>query len=259
MIYTEKYVSKMIKEFENGKLYKGDCLEIMKEIADKSVDMILCDLPYGTTQNKWDAIIPFESLWEQYERIIKDNGAIVLTAAQPFTSALIMSNPKLFKYCWVWQKTQAVGHLNAYKMPMRKTEDIAVFYKKQPTYNYILIDKPVKDIRPHSKSGSTSNYGKYNQNQEQNRKIPIDKKLPDNVLVFPNAQRTIHPTQKPIDLMEYLIYTYSNVGEVVLDNCSGSGTTGIAAINTNRKFILIEQDDCYYESSSERIEKHLSY
>ena len=236
---------------ESTWLMFGDCLERMKEIPDGSVDMILCDLPYGTTQNKWDSIIPFELLWGHYNRICK--GAIVLTAAQPFTSALIMSNVKNFKYQWVWVKTQARGHLNAYKMPMRKHEDVLVFYNKQPTYNPQITKKDKNNIRPHSKSGGTDNYGNFNADQSKNRKIGIDEKMPDSILVFANAQKTVHPTQKPVALMEYLVRTYTNEGDTVLDNTMGSGTTGAACKNTKRKFIGIEMDPTYYGIACGRI------
>lgn len=236
---------------ENTWLMFGDCLERMKEIPDGNVDMILCDLPYGTTQNKWDSIIPFEDLWSAYNRICR--GAVVLTAAQPFTSALIMSNVDNFKYQWVWVKTQSRGHLNAYKMPMRKHEDVCVFYHKQPTYNPQITKKDPKDIRKHSNSGSTDNYGNFDGNQSKNRKIAIDEKLPEDVIVFANQQRGVHPTQKPVALMDYLIKTYTNEGDTVLDNCMGSGTTGVASRNTNRKFIGIEMDPTYYGVACGRI------
>lgn len=227
----------------------GDCLERMKEIPDDSVDMVLCDLPYGTTQNKWDSIIPFEELWEQYNRVCC--GAIVLTAAQPFTSALIMSNVRDFKYQWVWEKTQAVGHLNAWKQPMRKHEDVCVFYKKQPTYNPQITDKPKENIRPQtSRTKPTDNYGAHGLDVF---KCPPDKSMPSSLLKFANAQKTVHPTQKPVALMEYLIKTYTNEGDTVLDNCMGSGTTGVACRNTNHKFIGIEMDPTYYGIACGRI------
>jgi site-specific DNA-methyltransferase (adenine-specific) len=236
-----------------NKIIHGDCLQVMKDIPDKSVDCICCDLPYGITQNKWDSVIPLHELWIEYKRIIKENGAIVLFSQQPFTSALISSNYKNYKYSWYWEKTQSVGHLNAYKQPMRKIEEINIFYKKQSTYNYQLTDKPKKDIRPHSKSGGTNNYGCYNNNQEKNRKIPIDKKLPENLLTFANAQKTVHPTEKPISLLEYLIRTYTNTNELVVDNCIGSGTTSVACINTNRNFIGIEKEKKYVDIANKRI------
>lgn len=237
------------------KLLHGDCLEEMKHIESGSIDMVLTDPPYGTTACKWDAVIPFDLMWKNLKRIIKPNGAIVMTASQPFTSALVMSNPKMFKYCWTWVKTQAVGHLNAYKQPMRKTEQVLVFYSKQCVYNYQIEDKLKHNIRPHSNSGKTANYGKYNGNQKDNRKIPLDKKMPENVLQFANEQGTVHPTQKPVVLMEYLIKTYTNEGEIVLDFTMGSGTTGVACKRLNRNFIGIEKDDGYFEIAKNRIEE----
>jgi site-specific DNA-methyltransferase (adenine-specific) len=244
----------MIKEFEKGKLYKGDCLEIMRrEIADKSIDLILCDLPYGTTQNKWDSVIPFAPLWEQYERIIKDSGAIVLTAHQLFTSKLMLSNEKLFKYTWVWKKgNNPTGFLNAKKQPLRITEDIVVFYKKQCTYNPQMTLGAKSHSRGKAYNKSSENYGSYKVVDTEG-----DLKYPQNIIDIAKEKNTFHPTQKPISLMEYCIRTYTNENMVVLDNCSGSGTTGIAAINTNRNFILIEQDDNYFELSSKRIEDHI--
>ena len=234
-------------------LWQGDCLDLMPDIQDGSIDMVMADPPYGTTACKWDSIIPLEPMWKQLKRVIKKNGAIVLMASQPFTTTLISSNMEMFKYCWVWEKTQAVGHLNAYKMPLKKTEDIAIFYNRQSIYNYQLKDKPQKDIRPHSRSGGTDNYGKYDDNQAQNRKIPLNKKLPDNVLNFTNAQRTVNPTQKPVALIEYLIKTYTNEQETVLDFCMGSGTTGVACKNLNRNFIGIEKDADYFKIAQDRI------
>ena len=225
----------------------------MKTIEDNSIDAIICDLPYGTTQNKWDSVIPLDKLWIEYKRVIKDNGAIVLFSAQPFTSALISSNYKNYKYSWYWEKTQSVGHLNAYKQPMRKVEEINVFYKKQCCYNYQLKDKPKKDIRPHSKSGLTDNYGKYNNDQSKNRRIPLDKKLPDNLITFANEQKTTHPTQKPVKLLEYLIKTYTNEGETVLDNTMDSGTTMVACENLNRNGIGIEKEEKYFKIAEQRL------
>lgn len=232
----------------------GDCLERMKEIPDGSADMILCDLPYGTTQNKWDSVIPFDALWEHYWRVLRPNGAVILTAAQPFTAALIMSQVGSFKYQWVWEKSQAVGHLNAWKQPMRKHEDICVFYQKQPTYNPQITDKPKENIRPQTgRTKTTNNYGKHELNVF---KCPPDKSMPSSVLKFANAQKTVHPTQKPVALMEYLIRTYTNEDDTVLDNTMGSGTTGVACRNTNRKFIGIEMDPTYYGIACGRILTH---
>jgi site-specific DNA-methyltransferase (adenine-specific) len=239
-------------------LMHGDCLERMKEILDGSVDMILTDPPYGTTQCKWDSIIPLEPMWEQLKRIIKPNGAIVMTASQPFTTTLISSNIKMFKYCWVWDKNQAVGFLNAWKQPLRRTEDICVFYFKQCLYNPQIIDKEIKNIRNGRSiktDALTDSYGKY-KNDKSYRTLPHDKTMPVNLIninrVNSSAGKT-HPTQKPVGLMEYLIKTYTNEGETVLDFTMGSGTTGVAAKNLNRNFIGIELDETYFNIAEERI------
>lgn len=236
-----------------NEIHKMDCLEGMKLLQSKSIDMILCDLPYGVTaRNKWDVIIPFNELWEQYERIIKDNGAIILTATQPFASKLIMSNPDLFRYDWIWEKTLATGHLNAKKMPMRAHESILVFYKKLPTYNPIKTTGhvPVNSYTKHQDDGT--NYGK--------TKIGISgggstERYPRSVQRFSadKQKEAIHPTQKPVALFEYLIKTYTNEGETVLDNCMGSGTTAVAAINTNRNFIGFEKDSEIHAAANRRI------
>ena len=235
-------------------LMRGDCLELMKQIPDDSVDMVLCDLPYGMTQNKWDAVIPFEALWAEYRRIRKPSAAIVLTAAQPFTSALIMSNPKEFKYQWVWDKVQPTGHLNAKKKPMRRHEDVIVFYAEQPIYNPQLTEgKVIK--RTAGKAPQSTNYGHF----ESVGGDSGTTRQPTTILQVssgrsPNA-RTVHPTQKPVALMEYLIRTYTNKGDTVLDNTMGSGTTGVACANTGRKFIGIEMDEKYFEIAKDRIDK----
>lgn len=227
-------------------LINGDCLTVMKDIPDKSIDMILCDLPYGTTQNKWDNIIPFAPLWEQYNRIIKDNGAIVLNCQQPFTSKLIMSNLKDFKYCWIWYKKQCSGFLNAKKQPLRNCEDIAVFYRKQCTYNPIM-----RRGKPQLKNtgGSSTNYNKFLEQPHIS-----DSYYPTTLLEIPLPRfKGGHPTQKPVALLEYLIQTYTVEGETVLDNCMGSGSTGVACLNTNRKFIGIELDQNYFEIAQNRL------
>ena len=243
-----------------NEIIHGNCLEVMRQFPDKSIDMILCDLPYGTTACEWDAVIPFEPLWEQYERVIKDNGAIVLFGMQPFTSALVMSNPKLFKYDWCWKKPRGTGHLNANKQPLRDKEDILVFYKKQPTYNpqYTrgepYTSKSGKNSRVFEKGETT--YGRF----MKGREFANDNngfRYPKQVLEFGVVERnTLHPTQKPVALFEYLIKTYTNEGEIVLDNCIGSGTTAIAALNTGRFFIGIEKDKHYYEIAVERVNNH---
>jgi DNA modification methylase len=251
--------------------YLGDCLEIMPDIADKSIDMILCDLPYGTTDCKWDVIIPFEPLWDQYKRIIKNNGAIVLTACQPFTSMAVMSNLKWFKYDWVWKKTSGTAFLNAKKQPLRDKEDILVFYKKQPTYNpqykkgLPYKNKYGKTIKI-SKAGETT-YGTFSKGEgfgNNNNGFRYPKTIiefQEHRNIGSNKEREInciHPTQKPVALFEYLIKTYTNEGDLVLDNCAGSFTTAIACINTNRKYICIEKEEEYFNKGQERIKKHLS-
>ena len=233
-------------------LKQGDCLELMKDIPDGSVDMILCDLPYGTTQCKWDSVIPFEPLWEQYSRIIKDNGAVVLFGSEPFSSALRMSNIKNFKYDWIWEKTKPSGHLNAKKQPLRKYENISVFYKKQCTYNpQGLIYGCFNNNRP---SRSKKIKGEYTFGIESDFGISNATNYPSNILMYSNGNNNnLHPTQKPVALLEYLIKTYTNESETVLDNCMGSGTTGVACVNTNRNFIGIELDGGYFEIAKSRI------
>ena len=237
---------------ELNKIYNEDCLEGMKKIEDKSVDMILCDLPYGTTACKWDAIIPFEPLWEQYERIIKDNGAIVLTASQPFTSALVMSNPSIFRYEWIWIKSRASLFQNARKMPMKRHENILVFYKKLPTYN-LELKKLEKKIKSSRKNKGGNLIGKISEKEYYQEETGFN--FSDIFFRNPN-NKNIHPTQKPIPLFEHLIKTYTNEGEVVLDNCMGSGTTAIACMNINRNYIGFELDEEYYNVSLDRIKKH---
>jgi site-specific DNA-methyltransferase (adenine-specific) len=242
----------LLGSLELNRIYQMDCLEGMKLIPNCSIDMILCDLPYGTTQNKWDVVIPFEQLWEQYERIIKENGAIVLTASQPFTSYLVMSNRKLFKYEWIWQKTKASGHLNAKKMPMKNHENILVFYKKLPTYNpQGLVDGEFNNSRPALEREGT-NYGKETANFGTSTKGNYPKTV--QVFANPSGKGHLHPTQKPVSLFEYLIKTYTNENEIVLDNCIGSGTTAVAALKTNRKFIGFEIESKYIEIANQRIE-----
>ena len=228
-------------------LMNADCLQAMCVIPDGSVDMVLCDLPYGTTQNKWDSVIPFEPLWKEYWRVLKPNGAVVLTAAQPFTSALVMSQPQAFKYQWVWDKGQITGFLNAKKQPLRKHEDVLVFYRQQPTYNpQFLEGKAYKTTR----RTTSENYGP----QVENTTESDGKRYPTSILPIAHPRvESGHPTQKPVSLMEYFIQTYTNEGETVLDNCMGSGTTGVACKNTGRNFIGIERDPEYFRIASERI------
>ena len=229
---------------------RGDCLELMKEIPNESIDMILCDLPYGTTKNKWDSVIPLNKLWKSYERIIKDNGAIVLFSQMPFSAELVHSNLKLFKYEWIWEKDNGTGFLNAKKMPLKIHENILVFYKKLPLYNPQMRTgfKPYK-----CKQGRHStNYGAYEQGhitESNGERYPID------IIKF-KKDSGLHPTQKPVELLEYLIKTYTNENETVLDNCMGSGSTGVACINTNRNFIGYELDEHYFQIAKERLEQH---
>lgn len=232
-------------------LMHGDCLERMKEIESGSVDMILTDPPYGTTACKWDSIIPLEPMWEQLKRIIKHDGAIVMTSSQPFTTILISSNMKMFKYCWVWDKVRGVGHLNAKKRPMMSSEDVCVFYKKQPKYNPIMRERE----KPR-KSQNNNGQNVYGRSKDNFKGETLDKKYPINIIQFSKSSKNEmmdHPTQKPVALMEYLIKTYTNEGHTVLDFTMGSGTTGVAAKNLKRNFIGIELDDKYFEIAKERI------
>lgn len=235
---------------DQGKLHNimmGECLEIMKLIPDNCIDMVLCDLPYGTTACKWDSVIPFEPLWEQYRRIAKPNAAIVLTASQPFTTALIASNLRDFRYCWVWEKSRPVGFLQANKQPMRKHEDVAVFATGRAPYNpqgLIACEKKVK------RTTQGENY----RPAKSNEYTQTVTNYPASVIKFPSEGRTVHPTQKPVALMEYLIRTYTNEGDVVLDNTMGSGTTGVACVNTGRYFMGIEKDEKYFNIAKERIQ-----
>jgi site-specific DNA-methyltransferase (adenine-specific) len=232
--------------------YQGDCLVEMDKIADKSVDMILCDLPYGTTDCKWDSVIAFEPLWKHYERIIKDNGAIALTGSPPFTSALIMSNINWFKYSLVWDKVAVTNPMLAKKQPMRCHEDIVVFYKKQPTYNPQMRIGKIWS-RAGKKEHKTDTLGQ--STLFSTGSDTSEMKYPKSIITFSNADKTKnqHPTQKPIELMEYLIKTYTNEGETVLDNCMGSGTTGVACKKSNRHFIGIEKDEKYFEVAVDRV------
>ena len=238
-------------------LLKGNCLDLMTDIPDKSIDMILCDLPYGTTACKWDTVIPFSPLWEQYHRIIKDNGAVALFSTQPFTTRLISSNLKNFRYCWYWKKNYSTGFSYARYQPMRCIEDICIFYKKAPRYNpqgLIKRDKPVIK-KNYGIVGSTIRF-----NEKVNSVLSYYTNYPKHLLEFKSEvkdnRNRLHPTQKPVKLLEYLIKTYTNEGEVVLDNCMGSGSTGIACINTGRKFIGIEKDEYYFNVAENRISNH---
>ena len=238
---------------DNYEIYKDDCLEMMKSIPDKSIDMILCDLPYSQTKNQWDTIIPFDRLWEQYNRIIKDNGAIVLFANGMFTADLMKSNQKNWKYNLIWNKVLTSGFLNANRMPLRQHEDICVFYKKSPTYNPQKSKGKPCHSKGKPKENKNNNYGSFN--FVDNSKELGDMKHPTSIITVskPHPSKMVHPTQKPVDLLECLIKTYTNEGELVLDNCMGAGSTGVACQNTGRKFIGIELDDKYFEISKSRL------
>lgn len=240
---------------QKNRIYQMDCLEGMKLIPDKSIDMILCDLPYGTTKNKWDSIIPLDELWKEYNRIIKDNGAIVLTAQTPFDKVLGMSNLKMLKYEWIWEKTSATGHLNAKRMPMKAHENVLVFYKKLPTYNPIKTKDHVRKV---SKSEHKFN-SKLSTNYNKHGFTTYDstERYPRSVQVFATDKQkeALHPTQKPVALFEYLIKTYSNEGEIVLDNCMGSGTTAVACENLNRQWIGFETESEYIEIANNRLKE----
>jgi len=238
-----------------ARLIHGDCLDAMQDIADGSVHMVCTDPPYGTTACKWDAVIPFEPMWEQLKRIVKPNGAIVLMASQPFTSALVMSNVGMFKYCWVWDKVTARGHLVAKIRPMAQHEDVIVFGKGHVTYNpqMVLMDKPQKGKSMES-SRTEIMGGKTTGTSET---IIRTHKYPKTIQTFGNRGKSLHPTQKPVALMEYMIRTYTNEGETVLDFTMGSGTTGVACKNLGRSFIGIEMDADYFSVASKRISDHV--
>ena len=248
---------KGVGEMSEIKLYNGDCLELMKDIPDESVDMILCDLPYAVTQSKKDIRIPFEPLWEEYNRIIKDNGAILLFGQGLFYVDLVLSNRRNFRYDIVWDKVLTSGFLNSKRMPLRKHEQIAVFYKKLPTYNPQFSDgKPLhgRGSAYINKKNTNNNYGAFEQ-LEDTRKGST-KKYPTSILSFskPHPSTAVHRTEKPVELLEYLINTYSNENETILDNCMGSGTTGVACKQLNRNFIGIELDEKYFKIAKARIE-----
>ena len=233
------------------KLYKGDCLEVMKLIPDGSIDAIITDPPYGTTACKWDSVIDFDLMWKQLNRIIKDNGAIVLFGSEPFSSALRMSNIKNYRYDWVWIKEQGTGFLNAKRQPLRNNEQISVFYKNQCIYNPQMIGNKKRIVKRKNKPQTTDNYGFSMQPKES----VYYGRYPNNTLIFNRDKSKQHPTQKPVALMEYLIKTYTNENETVLDFTMGSGSTGVAAKNTNRNFIGIEQDDKYFKIAEQRIKE----
>jgi len=250
---------------DNYKLYNGDCLDIMsKQISDESVDMVFCDLPYGTTRNSWDSVIPLDLLWEQYNRIVKPNGAIVLTAANPFDKYLALSNIKDFRYDWIWHKNKATGHLNAKKVPLKAHEYVLIFYRKFPTYNpqFTYGHKPMNAVKPKSnipKPEKERNYGHVG--STDGNPGGSTRRYPRTVIDIPvennDNKEKFHPTQKPVKLSDYFIKTYSKEGDVVLDNCMGSGSTGVSCVNLNRKFIGIELNKNYYKLAKSRIKKSI--
>jgi site-specific DNA-methyltransferase (adenine-specific) len=233
----------------------GDCLEVMKTIPDKSIDAIITDPPYGTTACKWDSVIDFELMWEQLNRIIKPNGAIVLFGSEPFSSALRMSNIKNYRYDLIWNKIRAAGFLNANRMPLKQHENISLFYKKLPTYNpQKYIDKPYDKTKYNGKDMKENVLGSYVSKSSKNN----GERFPKSILKFSqnwSRQQQIHPTQKPVELMEYLIKTYTNENETVLDFTMGSGSTMVACVNTNRNGIGIEMDDEYFKVAEQRIKE----
>jgi len=236
-------------------LLLGDCLEKMKEIADGSVDMVMADLPYGTTACKWDSVIPFEPLWAAYRRVCKKNAAIVLTASQPFTSALVMNNPTQFKHEWIWHKSKSGSAFTAKVRPMAKHESVLVFGRGRITYN-----PQMKEGEPYSRTRRPppiNNHGLGLGRNGDSTTVNTGTRYPDSVIFFQQKWRRqdqLHPTQKPVALMEYLIRTYTNEGQTVLDNAMGSGTTGVACVNTGRRFIGIERDEAYFAIAKKRIE-----
>lgn len=251
---------------ELNRIYNMDCLEGMKRIQDKSIDMILCDLPYGTTACKWDEVIPLEELWNQYKRVIKDNGAIVLTAIEPFASILRMNAVDNYRHEWIWNKESAGNFIQAKNHPLRIHENVLVFSKKKVNYHPIMIDADPQNIRPLStKKQSTSFLGKVSNGEfKASANYNPKKRYPKSIITFNarsaecNNVNRVHPTQKPVALFEYLIKTYTNEGGTVLDNCMGSGTTAVACINTNRNFIGFELDKDYYEASKKRLEEFMA-
>lgn len=238
---------------DSFQLLFGDCLDLLPSLQDQSVDLILSDPPYGTTRCSWDSQIDLQALWQEFRRVSKPTTAIVLTAAQPFSSALVMSNPFMFRYEWIWEKGNATGFLNAKKQPLRAHESILVFYNKQPTYNPQMTDGHERKVAKRGKVGSDC-YGVGNQ------VVAYDstQRYPRSVQFFSSDKQkeALHPTQKPLALMEYLIRTYSDEGDTVLDSCMGSGTTGVACVNTGRRFVGMEKDEGYFKMAFERIWQH---
>lgn len=242
-------------------LVHADCFDVFPYIADKSVNLILCDLPYGTTACKWDSVLPFDKLWKEYERIITDNGAIVLFGSQPFTSALVMSNPKMFKHQWQWIKNKPTGAFGAKYMPMKANEDILVFGKNKVNYYPIMVKRTEQEFKACYRKNDSMSWGNNIQNHKNNMIIRKSKdeqwfKYPTNILNIAKDDKrngSQHPTQKPLELMKYLIKTYSKEDDVVMDNCMGSNTTGLACKELNRQYIGIEKDKNYYDVSVSRV------
>lgn len=239
---------------ELNKIYNEDCLIGMDKIPDKSVDMILCDLPYNITQARWDIVIPFDKLWEQYNRIIKDKGIIALTNSEPFGSALRMSNLKMYRYDLIWDKTRGTDPMNAKHRPMRSHENVSIFYKKKGVYNPQMIPLVKPDVRKNNKTTTSS---LWNDNGRIVTSKTYTERYPVSIIKFVNSNQKnkIHPTQKPVELFEWLIKTYSNENDIVLDNCMGSGTTAVACINTNRNYIGFELEKEYFDIANQRIEE----
>lgn len=250
-------------ELGGGQFLNGDCLELMRDLPSGSVDMVLCDLPYGTTACSWDSIIPFEQLWEQYWRVCKPGAAVVLTSAQPFTSTLIGSNMRDFRYCWYWDKVSVTGFANAKKQPLRNVEDVCVFYKSLPTYNPQDLKPLNKSRRNSATDGGATVKGEHVSNGKGSlRTAGLERvqewtNYPRQLLTI-SREAGFHPTQKPVALFEYLIRTYTNEGETVLDNTAGSGTTAIAAEQSGRRWICMERDPDYYAAAVSRVWDHLA-
>lgn len=246
-------------DVRNGSFLLGDCFDHMAAIPDGSVDMVLCDLPYGTTQNKWDSVLPLDRLWAEYWRVCKPNAAVVLTAAQPFTSALVMSQIQFFRYDWTWLKNRPTGFPKAKKRPLRKTEDIAVFSRETPRYAPQGLVYAPKTMRNSKSTGGGNVQGENRASRKGSLRTPGAEYVqewtnyPTNVLDVAVDPGGFHPTQKPVALFEYLIRTYTNPGEVVLDNTAGSGTTAVAAERSGRRWVCIERDEIYYWSAVARV------
>lgn len=244
----------LLGSLELNRIYHMDCLEGMKLIPDKSINMILCDLPYGTTQCSWDIVLPFKELWKQYNRIIKNNGIIALFGSEPFSSKLRMSNIKYYKYDWIWEKSKATNFLNAKRQPLRAYENICIFYKNQPIYNPQMLEGKSYNKGVRKQQTEDDVYGKFDQVEVKSNGL----RYPRNVIYFKTAEsegETYHKTQKPVSLCEYLIKTYTNENDIVLDNCIGSGTTAIAATLTNRKWIGFETESKYIEIANKRLKQ----